>query len=165
MSPPFHAASEEGRAIWHMGALMQFKATGEDTGGRFWLAEHRSARGYTAPVRRHTREDELYIVLEGEITVEVDGKSYPTPAGSVAYAPRGLPHTFRVESETVRFLIFATPAGFERWFLDTGRPAESLTIPPPVTEVPDIGRLVASLAAYGVEVLGMPPGIDEPAGR
>lgn len=160
MTVPFQTATGEGRAIWHMGALLQFKAVGAETGGRFWLAEQTSARGYASPLHRHTNEDELFIVLDGEISVEVDGKPFAAPAGSVTYAPRALSHTFRVESPTSRFLILTTPAGFENWFFETGQPAGSLTIPQ-MPEPPDVGALIGSLAAYGVEVLGPPPGVTD----
>jgi quercetin dioxygenase-like cupin family protein len=154
---PFQTAVNEGRALWHLGALMQFKATGEDTGGQFWLAEQTSAKGYASPLHRHTREDELFITLEGELSIEIDGKHYEAPTGAVTYAPRGLSHTFRVESPTSRFLILTTPAGFEQWFFETGEPAQSLTLPPEPTEPPDFGRIIGALAAYGVEPLGGPP--------
>ena len=154
---PFLATAEQGRAIWHMGALMQFKAVGEDTAGQFWLAEQHSVQGYASPLHKHSREDELFIMLDGELSIRVGDESYAAPAGSISFAPRGLPHAFRVESRTARFLIVTTPAGFERWFFETGAPADTLTIPPPPSGLPDIGALVGSLRAYGVEVLGPPP--------
>ncbi len=152
---PFLSTAEEGRAIWHMGALMQFKAVGEDTGGQYWLAEQTSRQGYASPLHRHTNEDELFIVLDGELSISVDGKTHRAEAGSIAFAPRGLPHTFRVDSPKARFLILTTPAGFERWFFETGIPADSLEIPPP-RELPDVEKFIESLRSYGVEVLGPP---------
>jgi quercetin dioxygenase-like cupin family protein len=154
---PFQISAGDGRALWHLGALLQFKATGEDTGGQFWLAEQTSAKGYASPLHRHTKEDELFVVLEGELSIEVDGTRYEAPTGAVTYAPRGLAHTFRVESPMSRFLILTTPAGFERWFFETGQPAEALTLPPEPSEPPDFGKIIGSLAAYGVEALGGPP--------
>ncbi|MGW0737803.1 quercetin 2,3-dioxygenase [Streptomyces sp. NPDC002851] len=157
---PWQAGPEDGRAIWHMGALMRFKAVGEDTGGQFWLAEQISDKGYASPLHRHTREDELFIVLDGELTVGVGDKTLETGPGAMAYAPRHLPHQFRVESEKARFLILTTPAGFEEWFFETGIPAGDLTEAPVMPEEgpPDVGKLLGSLAKYGVEFLAPPPG-------
>jgi quercetin dioxygenase-like cupin family protein len=154
---PFVASHDQATVIWHMGALMRFLAVSEDTGGLFWLAEQTSRLGYASPVHRHTKEDELFFVLDGELTVHIDGQARRASANSVAFAPRGLPHAFRVESPSARFLILSTPGGFDRWFLETGVPAESLTAPPPPGQPPDIDRLVASLAPFGVEFVAPPP--------
>lgn len=163
-TPPFFAMPEEGRALWHMGALMNFKVVGEDTGGQFWLAEQTSAQGYASPLHQHSREDELFIVLSGEISVTVGDKQSKVPEGALAYAPRNLPHTFQVLSDEARFLILTTPAGFENWFFETGEPARTATIPAPPTGPPDIGRLIGSLQAYGVQFLAPPPGMGPPPG-
>lgn len=156
---PFLTTPGQGRALWHMGALLTFKATGEDTDGRFWLAEQISNKGYASPVHRHSREDELFIVLDGDLRVQVGDKSYTASAGAVTFAPRGLAHSFQVESPSARFLILTTPAGFEQWFFDTGQPAMSLTIPPMPDGPPDVGRLIASLQSFGVELIAPPAGM------
>lgn len=160
ISRPFSLGGSEGRSIWHMGALMTFKAVGSDTGGQFWLAEQTSEQGYASPLHQHTHEDELFVVLDGELTICVADDVYQVSPGGVAFLPRQRPHTFRVNSPTARFLVFSTPAGFEQWFFSTGAPAESLTVPPLPGGPPDenaIGALISSLAPYGVEVLSPPP--------
>jgi quercetin dioxygenase-like cupin family protein len=155
---PFVATPENAKNIWHMGAYIKFMAVGEDTGGQFWLAEQTSELGYASPVHRHTKEDEIFIVLDGKLTVQIDGQARTAAAGSAAFAPRGLSHAFQVQSPSARFLILSTPAGFERWFFQTGVPADGLTQPPAITEPPDFDALVASLAPFGVEFLAPPPG-------
>jgi quercetin dioxygenase-like cupin family protein len=155
---PFQLPPDGGRTIWHLGgALMRFKAVSEDTNGQFWLAEQVSDKGYASPLHRHTKEDELFLVLDGELRVGVGEQVMEVPAGGVAFAPRGLPHTFRVESPSARFLLLSTPGGFERWFFETGTPAEGVPVPPGLDEAPDFGAIIASLARYGVDVLGGPP--------
>ncbi|GAA1991475.1 quercetin 2,3-dioxygenase [Kitasatospora viridis] len=162
MSIPYHLAAGKDQALWHMGALLKFKLTGKETGGQFWLAEQTSDQGYASPLHRHTREDETFVVLDGELRVQVGDEVFEAEPGSVTFAPRELAHTFQVVSPSARFLILTTPAGFEQWFFETGGPAQSLTVPPPVTEVPDIGRLIGSLAAHGVDLVGPPPGMGAP---
>jgi hypothetical protein len=66
----------------------------------------------------------------------------------VAYGPRNVPHTFKVESAVARWLSFATPAGFERFFFETGEPALSLTIPPPPTTPPDFDHIASVVERY-----------------
>jgi quercetin dioxygenase-like cupin family protein len=154
---PFLATIDQGTALWHMGALLKFKAVGAETDGQFWLAEQYSERGYASPLHQHSREDELFIVLDGELTVHVDGTDQVAGEGAVAFAPRDLPHRFQVESPSARFLILSTPAGLEKWFFQTGTPALALTLPPPPDGPPDVRALVESLAAFGVRLLAPPP--------
>src|SRR5690606_31270793 len=59
--------AEQGRSLWHLGALMTFKALGAETGGRFWALEGLADRRMAVPLHVHSREDEVWYVLEGEI--------------------------------------------------------------------------------------------------
>jgi quercetin dioxygenase-like cupin family protein len=153
---PFQIGPEGGRAIWHMGTLIRFRAVGADTGGQYWLAEQVSDKGYASPLHRHTREDELFVMLDGEIALTVAEREMTVRAGDIAFAPRGLPHSFRVDSPTARFLVLTTPAGFEQWFFETGTAAAAGSQPPPFAGPPDVAALVASLARYDVELIGPP---------
>jgi hypothetical protein len=36
---PYLATPEQGIAMWHVGVLMMFKATSEQTDNQYWLAE------------------------------------------------------------------------------------------------------------------------------
>jgi len=76
-------------------------------------------------------------------------------AGSFVFAPSGLAHTFTVDAEPTRVLVFASPAGFERFALELGEPAIADT-PPAGLAVPgpDVLGLVAQ--RYGIEVVGPP---------
>lgn len=154
---PFLAKAEQGTAIWHMGALMVFKATSEQTGGQFWLAEQTSNNGYASPVHMHTREDETFYVLDGEVSIEVGQTMHIAGPGETVFAPRGLPHSYKVESSVARWLVLGTPGGFDGWFFDTGKPAERLTVPAfNPADFPDFADVIASVEAYGGKVLGPP---------
>lgn len=128
-SQPFVKQPDEGRAIWHVGALLKFKATGAETNGQFWLAEQLSPAGYASPVHLHTREDEFFIVQEGEMVLRIGDDEHKVGPGATVFAPRGIAHQYRVETEGTRFLVLGTPAGFEEWFFQTGEPATSLELP------------------------------------
>lgn len=153
----YHLARDEGPALWHLGGLLTFKATGDTTGGRLWVQEARGARGYASPIHRHSREDEAFYVLDGEIAVYVGDETVTAEPGSFLWAPRDVPHGYCVESAEARFLAFSTAVGFDRFFFDTGAPADALTLPPPPDGPPDIPALVAAMVEYGVEMVGPPP--------
>lgn len=154
---PIDLESGQGRAVWHMGALMVFKATSEDTGNQFWLAEQTSNFGYASPVHVHSLEDELFYVLEGEISIEIDGVMHRPTVGGTVWAPRGLAHSYKVESDSARWLVMGTPGGFDGWFFDTGKPAERLEVPEfNPDDFADFGEIIASVEKYGGKVLGPP---------
>ena len=146
----------EGTAIWHLDTLKTFKALTEDTGGRLaaWeeLLPHRSS----PPLHVHHGEDEAWYVLDGALTFQVGDRAWTAETGSFVWAPRGVPHTFRVDSPTARLVGLAVPGGFDRFVLATGRPAEAATLPPPPDGPPDLGRLVAAAREHGAEILGPP---------
>ena len=108
-------------------------------------------------MHRHSREDEAFYVLDGEVSVYVGDQVVRAQTGDFLWAPREVPHAFCVESPLARMLVVSTPGGFEEFFFETGEPAAALTPPPPVKEPPDLDALVAALAEHGVAVVGPPP--------
>jgi mannose-6-phosphate isomerase-like protein (cupin superfamily) len=151
-------ADQEGRALWHLGALLVFKALGAETNGQSWALEGLADRQMAVPLHAHSREDEIWYVLDGEIRFIIGDESRVGGPGSFVYIPRNVPHTFQVISETARWFGVGTPAGLDEWFFATGVPAQALTLPPAPDGPPDIDAIVTSLRAYGTETLGPPPG-------
>ena len=153
------ARSGEGRALWHLGALLTFKALGAETGGQFWALEGMADRNMAVPLHAHSREDEIWYVLEGTIRFTVGDDVRDAGPGTFAYIPRDVAHTFQVISETARWFGFGTPAGLDQWFFETGEPAGAMTLPPPPDAPPDVEMIVATLQRYGTETVGPPPGM------
>lgn len=162
VSTPFHTGSGEGPQVWHLGALLTFKATGEATGGRLWVKELMAPRGMAAPRHVHTHEDEAFYVLDGEVSMYVGDDVISAGAGSFLWGPRAVPHAFCIESEIAKLLVISTPGGFDRFFFDTGTPAAAPTVPPPASDPPDLDAIVAAARDRGVEIIGPPP---EPSPR
>ena len=143
--------------LWHLGALLTVKASSDHTGGRYALVEELGRKGMAPPLHVHSREDEALYVIDGELTVWVGDRRMATPAGAFAFLPRHIPHAFRIESETARFLNLITPGGMEGFFREVGVPAPQLVIPPPLDGPPDVAAIAAAAARYGTEILGPPP--------
>lgn len=150
VAPPGH-----GEGLWHLDVLWTLKIPAAATGGAFSLAEQLLPKGSAPPVHRHTREDEAWIVLDGEVTFFLDDKQHTAGPDTYVFGPRGRAHTLRVESDTARLAILLLPGTGEAFFHATGRPAHSLTLPPP--EQPDPDRLLASMREHGIEFLAPPP--------
>lgn len=73
------------------------------------------------PPHSHTKEDETFLVLNGEFELLIDGKWHSLVPGEAAYARRGSIHTFRNSGTTVgRIMVVITPAGFEKYLQEIG---------------------------------------------
>jgi quercetin dioxygenase-like cupin family protein len=155
---PIALSAGEGEPVWFLGTLATIKASGETTAGRVAVIEQLAPLGSGSPLHVHHNEDEWFYVIEGELTLWVGGQVILAGAGSFAYGPRDIPHTFTVSSETARFLLVTEPAGFEDFMRAFSEPATELVIPPAATEPPDVEAMIRLAAEYGVEILG-PPGI------
>jgi quercetin dioxygenase-like cupin family protein len=155
---PIALGPGEGEALWFLGALATVKCSAETTGGRVAVIEHLSPRGSGSPLHVHHREDEWFYVIEGELTFWVGGEVTVASAGSFAFGPRDVPHTFIVTSDQARFLLVTEPAGFEAFMRGGAQPADRLEIPPPAAEPPDVEGLTRLAATYGIDIIG-PPGI------
>lgn len=156
---PFARRQSLEHSIWYMGHLMTFLATGEETAGRFALIDTVAKKGNGPPRHIHHREDETFYLLEGEVTVFVGDERIKGTAGTSVFLPRGIPHSFNIESEQARSLILITPAGFENWFTEFGEPARDLTLPPASKPVyADAERKMLEAAArYGLEFVSPLP--------
>src|SRR6266700_7942804 len=141
--------ASEGRALWFLGGLVNWKAVGSDTGGVYELDEQLGPAGYEAPLHTHARETEGFYVVEGELTMTIGDLSFRAAAGAFGYVPATVPHSFRVESPMAKFLTFITPPGLEGYFEDLGEPAATRTLPPPSLSLPDDARIQAVATKYG----------------
>ena len=145
--------SDEGEARWWLGALAIIKATAADTGGNLTLLDVTDPPGVKAPLHVHHREYEAFWVLEGEVTIEIGGKTIEASAGDFVFGPRDIPHRYTVGDAGCRMLFIFTPGGFESMLVEMSEPAGSRTLPPPSDEEPDWERIAAIAQAHGAELL------------
>ncbi len=105
--------------------------SGAQTAGRYTLIDMLIPPGGGPGPHRHDFE-ELFTVLEGEITLTFRGDEVRVRAGESANVPANAPHFFRNASDTpARMLCMCTPAGQEEFFLQVGSPLESRTAAAP----------------------------------
>lgn len=100
--------------------------------------------GEEPPMHVHANEDEVFYVLEGELTVWVAGEEHRARAGTCAVLPRGLPHTFAVDTDRALMLVICAPGGFPAMFGE---------LPAPV----DMALAEEIFERYGVSVVGPNP--------
>jgi len=139
-------------SVWYNGSLLTFLATSEDTQGQFALIEIAGRRGNAPPPHIHHREDEVFYLLEGELTVSVGDRIIKATPGTMVFLPRNVQHSFTIDSEQGRMLVLLTPAGFEGWFKEFSMPAPALTLPP-VAEAgySEVQKMLDAAPRYGLE--------------
>ena len=145
----------EGEAYWFVGALLQRKAGGAETEGRFALLDQTMPPGYAVPRHVHHDEDEAWYVLDGAMTFFCAEQVVEANERSWVFAPRGIPHTFKVGDAGARALTFTSPSRFADFVAEMGEPAVSLEVPPPGPV--DESRLAEVAARFGIEIVGPPP--------
>ena len=145
---------KEGRTIAVVGDVYRFLATGEDTNGKYAMWEAIVPPGGGPPPHVHSREEEGFYILEGEITLQVGEERIVATAGMFANMPVGTPHSFKNESSRpAKMLISVAPAGLEQMFFEFGVPLpESVTTALPPTKE-EIEKLLAIAPRYGIELL------------
>src|SRR5579859_5894015 len=153
---------DEGEAFWLLGMLQTIRVGKADTGGQYGLLEIVVPAGLGSPWHVHPEEDEWFYVLDGELTFWVGDNRLSLPAGSFAFGPKGVPHTFYAEADGARALVGFQPMQFEGFLREVGVPAPERVVPPPMEGHPDMARLIPITARNGFQILG-PPG--PPPGR
>ena len=145
--------SAEGRTVGVVGDVYRFLATEAETAGKYALWEALVPPGGGPPPHVHSREEEGFYVLEGEITLTIGDQRVVATAGMFANMPVGTPHAFKNESDRpARMLISVAPAGLEQMFFECGVP-----LPPGATAAPppgqgEIDRLLEIAPRYGIEL-------------
>ena len=108
------------------------KADAAATGGTLFVGEVTAEPGFAGPPPHvHDRLHDMFYVLEGTLTVLLDGVEHAAGAGTFAVAAPGVVHTFRNDSDApARFLNFNTPGGFEAYIRELAVAAADGPIPP-----------------------------------
>jgi quercetin dioxygenase-like cupin family protein len=116
------------------------------TEGRLAAVEHTlPPKHLAAPLHRHSREDELSIVLAGQLGAQLGDDTIVAGPGSYVLKPRGQWHTFWNPGDTqLRFIELLIPGGFDAYFqwlstlLSSGTP-------------PDTNEIRTLAAEYGLD--------------
>jgi mannose-6-phosphate isomerase-like protein (cupin superfamily) len=143
------------RSKWYMGMLLTNLAEAPDTSGAFSLFEATLVPGTEPPPHVHSREDELFYVLEGEFDVYVGKELFNGKTGECIFLPRFKPHTFIVRSPRLRLLILFAPAGVEEAFRGMSSPAQNLEPPTEALtySAEDLEQTAKRFSASGVRML------------
>ena len=99
------------------GVGVHFKIDGADTGGAISVVEHPFEVGALVRPHVHTREDEISIVLEGQIGFRSEDQEVVLGPGGYIVKPRNQVHAmWNAGSTPARMIEIISPAGFEGFF-------------------------------------------------
>ena len=104
------------------------------------------------PPHRHAETSEAFYILDGSLTMNVEGKEIIATPGSFSYVPPGITHSFsNPNPQRVKVFKIISPGGFEDYFVEYGEPAETRS--PRLAEVPapDMEKAQRLAEKYGVE--------------
>ena len=143
----------EGYAVWSAGDRMTFKIRAEHTAGDFVLFETEIMPGGGPPPHVHHREDEMFYVLDGQITFLREDATFTAGKGAAVFLPRGKVHTFTNKTDKpARALVWASPSNFESFMMEFGVPCADSPTPPP-SDPAMLERLLKACERYGLEIL------------
>ncbi len=110
--------------------------------------------GYRTPLHVHHHTDETFLVVEGELTVFINGATRTLRAGDYAFIPRGTPHAQgnATQADTIVVLTMA-PGAFAGFF--DARAELVQTAPPGHADY--VPGMMALGERFDIEVLGPSP--------
>ncbi|KAB8196332.1 cupin domain-containing protein [Nonomuraea phyllanthi] len=154
MSIPYLAQPEQQQKLeWLGGSTFSVLLDSAATGGRLTVGRFDAPRGQAPPFHLHTREDEVFMLIQGTALVWAGDQEYELSEGGIVYLPRNVPHGYRITSERADLLLIATPGGLEGMFRHAGR--DMSTPRPEGFEIAE-DALAAAADAYGQVVVGPP---------
>ena len=148
--------SGEGQAIWMLGGLYEVLLSGDESNGAMTIVQMTIPAGMGPPPHTHPGSESVYVI-DGTFTYHIGGDTVDGGPGSLFHIPAGTLEWFEPTS-TVRVLITYTPGGIDKFFAEAGEPAERREIPSPPTAPPDVERLAAIGARYGMQIQPPPQG-------
>ncbi len=144
---------------WFLDTLVVIRVSHRTGDDGISVIESVAPYGDSPPLHVHRNEDELFHLLDGTMRFHVGDDEFVADAGDVFLAPKGIPHTYRVESlEGARWLVTTTGGDFEGMVRGASRPADRDALPEPNgPPTPDQqAALAAVCAAHGIDLVGPP---------
>ncbi len=147
-SKPVIVQPGQGKELHAFGEVLSVLLAGEQTGGTLTVMFDITPPEVGPPLHVHSKEDELFLVVEGRISYFTEGHWTEVAPGGAVFMPRGSTHCYKnVGSTPSKHWIITTPAGFESFF---ARCADEFC----KSGGPEISRIVEISQEHGIELLG-----------
>ena len=141
-APPKLIREGEAEVIEAFGDRGHSWISSREVGGRFCIGLGETPAQGGPPLHVHEREDETFLIVEGEYEFQIGDETFQVSVGDVVFAPHSIPHTFRVTSEgRGRAAMMVTPGGFDGFFREAAQMFASGANP---------ADIVAMAGSYGI---------------
>lgn len=110
----------------YQGGYFQTLIAPEQTGNTLALLELTLPKGAEPPPHIHTNEDEAFYVLDGEISVTVANNVTVLKQGEALFAPRNVPHSFKILTGKATLMNLITPGDLWNYFIAFSEPLSEL---------------------------------------
>jgi quercetin dioxygenase-like cupin family protein len=152
MSMAYLAQPEQQQQLeWLDGGTLAILLDSAASDGQLMIGRFDVSEGEAPPFHKHTREDEVFMLLKGSALVWVDDREFELAESGIVFLPKNIPHAYRITSKKADLLMINTPAGIEGMFRETGRD-KSTPRPPDFHVTPN----AAISAKYGNVIVGPP---------
>jgi len=146
-------------ALWFLNTRVRIVVPSQLGADRLSVIKHWAPYGDSPPLHIHDTEDEVFHVLEGHVRFSLEGGVHDVGAGQTILAPKGLPHSYVVESKDgAKWLTVTRPGDFEALVRDVSRPATAAGLPepsgPPTPEM--AAHLAETCARHNIRLVGEP---------
>jgi len=126
----------DGKVLNVIGDIQTHKLIGKNTGNQIVEWVDNVEPGVGIPPHIHTKEDEIFRVVKGQIEIMVDGKTTVLNEGDIVFAPKNIPHSWKVVgTEKAKMITSAFPAGIEFMFKELSELPEGPPDFPKVAEI------------------------------
>ncbi|MEI6088318.1 MAG: cupin domain-containing protein [Bacteroidota bacterium] len=103
------------------------KVSSKDTGNNLTVFEYIGNEKGGPPLHYHLKQDEIFIIIDGEYLFKVGDETYTLKTGDTIFLPRKVPHAFAQITDTGKMYFMFQPSGkMEDFFRTLG----ALTAPP-----------------------------------
>jgi mannose-6-phosphate isomerase-like protein (cupin superfamily) len=129
-----------------MGVNISFLASGKHTDGAWSLMDYTAPPEFPGPAPHyHKVTMEAFYILEGQLSLKIDGVLTEAKPGQLVIAPPGTVHVWRnPHADPCRFLILFSPSGMEGYFEELATLMREETTWPPQ----DMTRVTALAEKY-----------------
>jgi len=159
---PFVSKRTLDRSMWYEGQLIVKYAQGAEVANTCCIWEGNIPENIGPPPHIHLYEHEIFFILEGHLKAWVEGVAFEVPTDSMIFLPCGRMHWFVSAAPCTRMFSLTVTASKEfpsinnntALFEYIGRPAESMTLPPPPSAEgpPDLREIVRVSRESGSDI-------------
>ena len=147
---PLLISADQGHSVSAFGDTIQFKLGSDDTNNGLVLGLGTIPPGGGPPLHVHHKDDEIFIIIEGEIDVFFNDEWHKAKAGDVFFGPRDVPHKFRNNGSTVaKQWVITLPGGFDSFYQKMSNAFNA-------SGGPDFAGITQAGKEYGAELLEAP---------